>query len=91
MLKFGKNPKPEDINKLETGKSEITMIQPGSSAIKPYSPNEISAPRSAFPFIRPRCCFRYFTRFGINISKLSFDPRQPPQKRRQTAKQSVIR
>ena len=25
MLKLGKNPKPEDINKLETGKTEITV------------------------------------------------------------------
>src|SRR6185503_15423148 len=28
----------------------------------------MSDPRQAFPAIRPRCCFRYFTFFGINMT-----------------------
>jgi hypothetical protein len=27
-------------------------------------------PRQAFPVIRPRCCLRYFTFFGINIKSV---------------------
>ena len=30
--------------------------------------NETDEPRQASPRIRPRCCFRYFTFFGINIT-----------------------
>src|SRR5579863_6206424 len=44
-----------------------SVIQAGSSALRPYSPNERSLPRQAFPARRPRCCLRYFTFFGINI------------------------
>src|SRR5512136_1383809 len=48
------------------------VTQPGSSACKPYSPKEISTPRDSLPFMRPRICLRYFTRFGINITATSF-------------------
>src|SRR5271156_1081240 len=44
-----------------------SVIQAGSSAFNPYSPNASEPPRHAFPVRRPRCCFRYFTFFGINI------------------------
>src|SRR5580704_16626969 len=44
-----------------------SVIQAGSRAFRPYSPNERSLPRQAFPARRPRCCLRYFTFFGINI------------------------
>src|ERR1700730_7914960 len=44
-----------------------SVIQAGSSALRPYSPNESSPPLQALPLRRPRCCFRYFTFFGINI------------------------
>src|SRR5713226_4415668 len=33
----------------------------------PKSPNDSSAPRHALPRMRPRCCLRYLTFFGINI------------------------
>src|SRR5579862_8644858 len=42
-----------------------SVSQHGSSAFSPYSPNSTSAPRHAFPAMRPRCCFRYLTFFGI--------------------------
>src|SRR6266702_1791778 len=35
---------------------------------RPKSPNANSEPRQALPHIRPRCCLRYLTFFGINIS-----------------------
>src|ERR1700710_1762881 len=38
---------------------------------RPKSPNERSEPRHALPHMRPRCCFRYLTLFGINITKPS--------------------
>src|SRR2546422_6070425 len=41
-------------------------IQQGSMACKPYSPKAIVFPRWAVPFIRPRCCLRYFVRDGAN-------------------------
>src|SRR6202158_4624428 len=44
-----------------------SVIHAGSSALRPYSPKESSPPRQALPLRRPRCCFRYFTFFGINI------------------------
>src|SRR5580704_14705947 len=41
--------------------------------LRPKSPNERSEPRQALPFMRPRCCLRNFTFFGINIfNPLSF-------------------
>src|SRR5262245_43004993 len=42
----------------------------GSSAISPHSPNATEEPRYALPFMRPRICFRYLTRFGISIVRL---------------------
>src|SRR3984885_3887904 len=36
---------------------------------RPKSPNERSEPRHALPHMRPRCCLRNFTFFGINIRK----------------------
>src|SRR5207302_9291442 len=44
-----------------------SVSQHGSSAFSPKSPNEMSDPRQALPAMRPRCCLRYFTFFGINI------------------------
>src|SRR5579872_4741288 len=44
-----------------------SVIHAGSSALRPYSPKDNSPPRQALPLRRPRCCFRYFTFFGINI------------------------
>src|SRR5579885_2050434 len=40
--------------------------QTGSSACKPYSPKASVLPRWAVPFMRPRCCLRYFVRDGAN-------------------------
>src|SRR4030095_4332898 len=44
-----------------------SVIQPASSTFKPKSPNSSVEPRQALPRMRPRCCLRYFTFFGINI------------------------
>src|SRR5271165_2197448 len=44
-----------------------SVIQPGSKTFKPKSPNDSVLPRQALPAMRPRCCLRYFTFFGINI------------------------
>src|SRR5216684_492386 len=44
-----------------------SVNQHGSSARRPYCPNEMSEPRHALPAMRPRCCFRYLTFLGINI------------------------
>src|SRR5262249_27742037 len=43
------------------------VTQPGSSALRPYSPNARLAPRWALPRMRPRWAFRYLTRLGISI------------------------
>ena len=48
-----------------------SVIQPGSSTFSPKSPKASALPRQALPVMRPRCCLRYFTFFGINISNLS--------------------
>src|SRR5262249_15836894 len=39
-------------------------------AFNPKSPKESSPPRQAFPAMRPRCCLRYLTFFGINIDSV---------------------
>src|SRR5215469_9099083 len=44
-----------------------SLIQPGSRTLRPYCPNASSEPRQALPAMRPRCCLRYLTFFGINI------------------------
>src|SRR6267378_2915449 len=44
----------------------------GSSAWSPYSPNVTEPPRYAFPHMRPRCCLRYLTRFGISMGRRSY-------------------
>src|SRR5215470_14376570 len=44
-----------------------SVIQAASNVFKPKSPNESDEPRQAFPLIRPRCCLRYLTFFGINM------------------------
>src|SRR5580704_15771605 len=44
-----------------------SVIQPGSSTFSPKSPKASVDPRHALPVMRPRCCLRYFTFFGINI------------------------
>ena len=46
-----------------------SVIQPGSSTFSPKSPKASVLPRQALPVMRPRCCLRYFTFFGINISQ----------------------
>src|SRR6266508_2027515 len=46
------------------------VTQVGSSAISPKSPKATVLPRCAMPRVRPRCCLRYLTRLGINISSL---------------------
>src|SRR5688572_9097831 len=43
------------------------VIHAGSRACRPNSPNSTVPPRYALPRIRPRCCLRYLTRFGINM------------------------
>src|SRR5688572_16922554 len=45
-----------------------SVIQHGSSAMRPKSPNATVCPRYALPRIRPRCCFLYLTFFGINMT-----------------------
>src|SRR5260370_31585883 len=45
-----------------------SVIQPGSSTFRPKSPKDSVLPRQALPVMRPRCCLRYFTFFGINIT-----------------------
>src|SRR3954471_6270370 len=42
------------------------VSQHGSRALRPKSPNDTSPPRHALPRMRPRCCLRYFTFFGIS-------------------------
>src|SRR3984885_8365421 len=60
-----------------------SVIQPGSSTLSPKSPNDSVLPRQALPVMRPRCCLRYFTFFGINIKSalslqaVSFQSTQP--------------
>src|SRR3984957_10809466 len=49
-------------------------------ALRPKSPNERSEPRHALPFMRPRCCLRYLTFFGNNITEPSY-PRGPKPRR----------
>src|SRR5436305_15207025 len=43
------------------------VIQPRSSAFSPNSPNSTREPPFVRPGIRPRCCLRCLTRFGVNI------------------------
>src|SRR4029453_3228483 len=43
------------------------VSQHGSMAFSPKSPNDTSDPRHALPRMRPRCCLRYLTFFGINM------------------------
>src|SRR5712692_10391574 len=51
-----------------------SVIHAASMAFRPYSPKESSPPRQAFPQRRPRCCLRYFTFFGINMTVRSSLP-----------------
>src|SRR5215472_15322566 len=53
-----------------------SVIQAGSSVFKPKSPNSSDEPRQALPFMRPRCCLRYFTFFGINMVQVLLDARR---------------
>src|SRR5262249_22938599 len=57
-----------------------SVNQQGSSAFKPNSPNATSPPRHALPRMRPRCCLRYLTFFGINIACLSPGARGSPRR-----------
>src|SRR6266852_8693400 len=45
-----------------------SVSQHGSSAFSPKSPNDTSEPRQALPRMRPRCCLRNLTFFGINMT-----------------------
>src|SRR6185312_8917551 len=47
-----------------------SVTQPGSMTLRPKSPNDSSPPVQALPVMRPRCCLRNFTFFGININQL---------------------
>src|SRR5688572_7441058 len=47
------------------------VIHPGSSAFSPNSPNASDEPRCALPRMRPRCAFRYLTRFGFSMARSS--------------------
>src|SRR4029078_6603373 len=44
-----------------------SVSQRRSTCFSPELPNDTSDPLQALPAIRPRCCFRYLTFFGINI------------------------
>jgi hypothetical protein len=44
-----------------------SVTQPHSVAFSPKSPNVTLLPVQALPDMRPRCCFRYLTFFGINM------------------------
>src|SRR5215470_16416168 len=44
------------------------VTQPGSRALRPYSPNASVEPRYALPRMLPRWAFRYLTRLGISIA-----------------------
>src|SRR4029077_11011027 len=43
------------------------VTQPGSSALRPYSPKASVEPRNALPRMLPRWALRYLTRLGISI------------------------
>src|SRR5687768_2424246 len=56
------------------------VIHPGSSALRPNSPNASVEPRYALPRMLPRCAFRYLTRLGISmIGLLRLRRRRGPQ------------
>src|SRR5262245_8098811 len=46
----------------------LFVTQPGSSALRPYSPKARVEPRWALPFMRPRWVLRYLTRLGISMA-----------------------
>ena len=46
----------------------------GDYGLKAMEPNDTSAPRHALPVIRPRCCLRYLTFFGINMIRYLLSP-----------------
>src|SRR5689334_24295493 len=46
------------------------VTQPGSSALRPYSPNDSVDPRYALPRMLPRWALRYLTRLGISMRSL---------------------
>src|SRR5208282_254835 len=64
------------------------VIQAGSMALSPQSPNARVLPRQAFPLRRPRICLRYFTFFGINMASRSSPHRRGlvPQARTRPAR-----
>src|SRR5262244_3235609 len=47
------------------------VTQPGSSALRPYSPKASVEPRCALPRMLPRWAFLYLTRLGISMGSLS--------------------
>src|SRR5688572_11850353 len=47
------------------------VTHPGSSALRPYSPNDSVDPRWAFPRMLPRWALRYLTRLGISMGSRS--------------------
>src|ERR1039457_6471924 len=48
-----------------------SVIQAQLMALRPYSPKAMDEPRHALPHIRPRCCLRYLTFFGIIMAYFS--------------------
>src|SRR5829696_1129278 len=54
------------------------VIQPRSTALSPYSPNDTLVPRLANPRLRPRCSLRHFTRFGCSIRACPPAPGRSP-------------
>src|ERR687883_272331 len=46
------------------------VTHPGSSAFRPYSPNDRVEPRCALPRMLPRWALRYLTRLGISMAGL---------------------
>src|SRR5215472_51145 len=44
------------------------LTHAGSSDFSPNSPKDKLDPRTALPDMRPRCCFRYLTFLGINMT-----------------------
>src|ERR1700691_3031124 len=59
-----------------------SVIHPGSSTLSPTWPKASVLPRQAFPVMRPRCCLRYLTFFGINIKISSQSSAASSQKNR---------
>src|SRR5580704_9617292 len=62
-----------------------SVIHPGSSTFSPNWPKASVLPRQALPVMRPRCCLRYLTFFGINIVRFPVETGLAPSQPRQAA------